>query len=302
MTRRCILAAVTFVLAGVPAFGQLVEEGTEIIDFDRPEAWAMKYFASAAQPTGMGAPRALAPGEIEVGFEGGWVASLDEAEQRVGFNGTKHEDLNRTSVFGRPRIRFGLPNAFSVGVSWVPPVEVGGAEPNLWSVDVARPFQIADRHRIGARIFALDGSIEADFTCDRATVAAGDDPLRNPFGCQEVSRDEQEMRSTGFEVSWAREPREGGRWEPHVAVATAEMDLNFQINARYGGIVDRIRLEAEGTTVSVMAGLTYFGSDRWRVTGEAFYAPLDVERPTSTSSSDDPLFNVRFLFAYRVRE
>ena len=300
--RVILLSVTTLPLLATSVAGQVVLEGTENLDFDRPESWAMKYFVSIALPTGMGAPRSLTPGSVEIALEGGWVPSLSENEQRVGFNGTTAEDLNRTSVFARPRVLIGLSHELSVGVGWVPPVDINGAEPNLLSLELGRPFRLTERQRLGLRLFGLGGTIEADFTCDRETVAAGDDRVRNPFRCEEPSSDEQKLRSLGLGISWALAPRDGGRWEPHVGIAVTEMDLEFQVDARYSGLLDRTLLKTDGTTLSVVAGVSYLASEKWRITGEAFYTPLDVMRPPATSSSNEDLFNIRASVSYRVRE
>ena len=84
-----LLAALTSVSA--PA--QVLLAGTDNLDFDRPEAWAMKYFASLNLLTGFGPPQDLSPGSVVVGFEVDSVPSLDETQRRVGFNGTKNEDM-----------------------------------------------------------------------------------------------------------------------------------------------------------------------------------------------------------------
>ena len=58
----------------------------------------------------------------------------------MGFNGTKVEDLNRTSVFGRPRILVGLPAGFAVEAGWVPPIEINGAKTNIFNGAVEKTF------------------------------------------------------------------------------------------------------------------------------------------------------------------
>ncbi|MEE8278611.1 MAG: hypothetical protein V3R89_07825, partial [Thermoanaerobaculia bacterium] len=68
------------------AFGQRVLDITEDLDFDRPESWAMKYFTSVTLFTGMGVPRRMEPGSVEVGLEAGWVPTLSDRERTVGFN------------------------------------------------------------------------------------------------------------------------------------------------------------------------------------------------------------------------
>jgi hypothetical protein len=280
---------------------QTVLDFTDELDFDRPEAWAMKYYASLTLLTGFGAPRALDPGSIDLVLEGGWVPSLSEAERTVGFNGSKTEDLNRTSVFVRPAMVIGLPKKISLTLTWVPPIEAFGVEPNLLAVAIGRPVHQAKIWRLGLRGYAQYGTLEADFTCPEDVVAAGDNPELNPFNCVEPSNDEHQISALGLEVSWAREPRGSARWEPHVGLSANYLDLEFQVDARHSGIVDRTLLITDGVTVAITAGVTYHAGERWKLVGEAFYSPLEVVRPPSTSTQDDGLFNLRALVSYRIR-
>lgn len=281
--------------------GQIVLENSQDLDFDRPEAWAMKYFASVSLLTGLGAPRALEPGSVYLQLEGGWVPSLSESERTVGFNGTKVEDLNRTSVFLRPRAVIGLPHKYSLTLSWVPPIEVKGVKPNLLAIALGRPVHEARSWRLGLRGYAQYGTLQADFTCPEDVVAAGDDPVRNPFNCVEPSRDEQNTSALGMELSWAHKLRGTSRWEPHLGLAVNYLDMEFQVDARHSGFVDKSLLLAGGWTLSLTAGMTYQAGERWKFVGEAFYSPLEVTRPPSDSSQNDALFNIRTMISYGIR-
>ena len=131
--------ALLFLLAAGPRAAG--ENSSEHISFNRPEAWALKYFAAVSTFTPLQAPRERAPGAVEaLSLEGGWVPDLSESERRVGFEGTKVEDLNRTSVFGRPRILVGLPAGFAVEAGWVPPIEINGAKANILNGAVEKTF------------------------------------------------------------------------------------------------------------------------------------------------------------------
>lgn len=292
------LVLITLVMAPGTVRAQTVINFVDDLDFDRPEAWAMKYFTSLALLTGLGAPRTLEPGSIEIGFEGGYIPSLSDDEQRVGFNGTKLEDLNRSSVFGRGRVTFGLPQSFSLTLGWAPPVDVGGIEPNLFSVAIGRPLIEKETWRLGLRLFGQVGTLEGDITCPE-DVAASNDPAINPFGCLEASNDEVTQDYAGLEVSaaWQTSPR----FEPHVAVALNYLDMENQVDARYLTFLDRSLLRADGYTWSVTAGLTWKVGDKLRLAGEVFYSPLDIVRPPRTSSRNEELLNVRTMLSYRIR-
>jgi hypothetical protein len=63
---------------------------------------------------------------------------------------------------------------------------VGGVKPNLFAAGIGRPFTLSDQWRLGLRGYGQFGTIKGDITCDADTVAAGLDPERNPFLCEEV--------------------------------------------------------------------------------------------------------------------
>src|ERR1700730_7283889 len=74
----------------VPATAQTsVVAPVENLSFDRPEAWALKYFTSMLLLSGWETPEELPSGSVRIGLELGWVPALSPAQERVGFDGTK---------------------------------------------------------------------------------------------------------------------------------------------------------------------------------------------------------------------
>ncbi len=299
--RRLTASALFFLGPAVAGFAQPVLDFEERLDFDRTESWAMKYFASTNLLTGLGVPRSSEPGSVELGLEGLWIPSLSEKERTVGFNGTKTEDLNKTSVFVRPRLVIGLPRNLSLEVSYVPPIEVFDIEPHLLALGVGRPVRDSRRWRLGLRVYSQYGTLKGDFTCSESDAAARDDPERNPFGCEEPSRDETTIFSASAEVSVALKLGDGARFEPYFSLGLTRMDLEFQANARYRGIIDRSKLVTDGQTFYVALGTDYRVSPRWRWASEIFYSSLDVVRPPTTSTQNDPLLNARTVLRYALR-
>lgn len=302
--RRCcgplVLGLLALLFLPASATAQVVIEGTTEIDFDRPEAWAMKYFASITRPGTFGAPRSLDAGDIDIALEYGQVPSLSEEERRVGFDGIKVEDLNKVPYFARPVVRVGLGKQFSLAASYVPPVENNGAEADIVTLAVARPLVVTERWRLGLSLHGQLGSVEGDFTCSEQTVAAGADPARNPFACEAPSRDEYDIEALGLTLAAAWRFGLDGRWEPYAALSFDRLDLETQVNARYSGLVDRTRLVTDGETWGATGGLGYRLSDAWHLAGEIHYSPLDVVRPPSTSSETDELVHVRAVLRYHI--
>ncbi len=269
--------------------------------FDEPEAWAMKYFSSVNLLTGLGPPAELEPGALEIGFEAVWVPSLSEGERTVGFSGAKAEDVNRTPVLGRPRLTVGLPARFVLSVSYVPPVEVFDVEPHLLAAAIGRPLVSGERWRLGLRAVGQYGTVEGDFTCPADVAAAGNDRIRNPFQCEEPSRDELTIRTATLELAGGFRPRPGSRFEPFGAVAATYMDPIFQVDVPRAGFLDLTRELTEGWTWHLAAGLGYRLSERGSVAAEVFYSPLEVVRPPRESRQTDALLNLRILYRWRLR-
>lgn len=267
------------------------------IDFDRPESWAMKYFTSVSLLTGLGVPGVVGEGNVVVGLEGGFIPELSDEQRTVGFNGTKLEDLNKTSMFGRIRFSLGLTGDAEFTLAWVPPLELNGATPNLFAASVGAPIFRTEAARIGLRVYGQIGSVSGDFTCDEDTVAAGDDGTLNPFGCERISDDNTTQQYLGVEVGIATEI--GQTVEPYLTVGGNRFSTRFETNALTRGVLDRSTFETSGYTVHTTAGVSVRVNTRVRVVGEAFYTPLDVVRFGAPSSENDGLFNGRGMVEIR---
>lgn len=298
--KRIVLAMVTAWLVGsAAAHAQNVVEGTEELDFDRPESWAMKFYASLSLLTSMGVPERMGAGTIDLGFEGAIVPQLSDDQRRVGFDGTKLENLNRTHFFGRVRAHIGLSETMRLELAYLPPVDIGGVKPNLFAIGVGRPFAITENFQLGARGYFQFGTIRGDITCDEDEVAAGVDPELNPFMCEAPSNDELGQRVFGGEITAGY--ISDGKWRPYAGLAFNYLDLEFQVDAVYAGLVDRTLQLTEGGTVSVTGGVNFIATEKWRLTGEVFYSWMSVVRPPSTESGNDGFLNARFLATYRIR-
>jgi opacity protein-like surface antigen len=300
--RQCVspLLLAVALAAPAPARAQIVLTETEALDFDRPESWGMKYYTSLGLFTGMAVPQKRAAGEIDLGFEGGYVPQLSDEERRLGFNGMKLEDVNKTSFFGRVRGSVGLGKGMALELAYTPPIEIGGATPNIFALALGRPFELAPSWRLGVRGYGQIGTIRADITCSAEEVAAGDDVQANPFQCVRPSDDESRQKVVGVELEAGYDGR--SRLKPYVGIGLNYMDLEFHIDALYsdGRVEDHTVQTTSGTTVSATAGLTFAASARFRVTAELFYSWLSIARPPSTTSANEGLLNARVYASYRI--
>ncbi len=285
-----------------PATAQTVLDGSEKLDRQRPEAWAMRWFGAAVEPSAFGAVEAPEPGHLDLGLELDPLPRLSERQRTVGFGGTKSEDLNRAPLLVYPRVRVGLPRGFALDGSWVPPVEVDGARANLLDVGLSRAVLERGGIRIGVRLGLLAGTIRGDFTCPAAAAAAGDDPARNPYACQGASDDELRLGSAGLETTLAHRFVRHPGLDSWLALRIRELDSSFRVDARWNGLLDRSRLDYRGTDWGVGAGLSWSGRKPWRWAGELRWTPLQVARtPAAGGREHDDLLQARILIARRLR-
>lgn len=284
-----------------PAGAQFVIEDREDLDFDRPEAWAMAYMSAATFFHGFGPARALEPGAVTLGLEAGHVPRISTEDRRVGFDGTKLEDLNKTPLFGRARLWIGLPADFAIELGWTPQVRINGARPkNLFAVALERPLIERDRWRAGARLNYQTGEVRGDITCDRATAAEPIGSPQNPFGCRAPSNDRFKINSVGLEVAASVRPGDG-RLEPFAAFAVTRLEPRTRVNAEVFGVIDRSLLTTRGTVRTLTAGLLGRPADRWEVLGAIAWTPLNVRRPPDRQRSSDDFWSVRLMVRRDLR-
>ncbi len=273
----------------------------EQLSFDRPESWALKYFTSAMLLTGLETPTTRTPGSVSIGFEIGWLPSLTDSQRRVGFNGTKTEDLNKAPFLPRPRVVVGLPGRFSLIVAADPPIRSFGIKPKLVAVGLERPVYESTGISVGLRGYGQAGNVQAAFTCPAAVLAFAPGSAANSYGCQAESSDTATLRFAGGEVSVGYGGNRLHRLSPHAAVAINYLSMEFQVNALTFGYLDRTHLLAHGVTAAVSGGVSVPLTDRLTAAADVFYTPLSVQRAAGSPAQNDGLFNVRALIAYRLR-
>lgn len=287
----------TPIRAQEPPVFEVVQE----LDFDEPEAWAMKYFTSASLMTSLGPVESRDPWTLDLGLELLQVPHLDQEQRTVGFGGFKEEDLNRSPVSARIRLALGLPGRFNLVLGVTPPVEVDGIEAGLFSLALERALVERDRWGLGLRAYGQIGEAEGDLTC----TAGGDEQFppgspENPFGCEAPSDDTVTLEYTGVELNAHYRPRGSRAPVLHAGVAFNQLDMEFQVDALTFGFRDRTLQLAEGDTVSWTLGATWGLGSKTRLGLELFYSPLDIQR-VGQEEENDPLFNLRALVRYRLR-
>jgi hypothetical protein len=304
LIRLVICIAGTGAWLGGTAMAQSTIVANYHVSFDRPEAWGMKYFASTTLLSGLQPPppsEGYHLGSITVGFEMGWLPTLDAGQRRIGFNGTSPEDLNKAPILARPVVRVGLPDKFSLVFAALPPFPVFGLTSHLVEFGLERPLVERKRWTLSWRGYGQVGSVKGAFTCPHSVLAFAPGSSENPGFCVGESADTASLRYAGDELQFAYRIPSMPKLVPHVAAGGNFMAGAFQVNAPVVGALDHTHLWTHGGTFSGTAGVTYLVTKRAAFSVDAFYSPLWVTRSPGAPTTNDGLFNVRALLSYSLR-
>ncbi|HXB70056.1 MAG TPA: hypothetical protein VNY05_17515 [Candidatus Acidoferrales bacterium] len=286
-------------IPGITPFGKNYH-----VSFDRPEAWGLKYFSSTSLLSGLQPPEAAEGhriGSVSVGFETGWLPTLDTGQERIGFNGKAVQDLNKAPVLARPVFRVGLPWKLTLVAAPLPPFHLFGVTAHLLAFGLERPILERERWTLSWRGYGQVGSVKGSFSCsDTAWTFAPGSP-ENATSCVGRSSDVATLRYAGNEIQFAYKIPSMPKLVPHVAAGGNFMDSAYQTHAPVVRGLDETRLWTRGATFSGTAGVSYLLTKRAAFTVDAFYSPLWVNRSPTSPRTNDGLFNVRALLTYTLR-
>jgi hypothetical protein len=283
-----------------PIAAQEVDNTRSHVPFDQPDAWAMAYVTSASLLTGFGQTPDLAIGDWMVSAEIGHIPKLSRAEQFVGLNGSKFEDLNKSPVFGRGRVWVGLPWGLVGELAYTPPLEIKGAKPqNLFAIGFGKRWIDEPKWSLSTRVHGQHGNAVGDVTCP-ASIAGNTSLQVNPFRCLAPSKDVIQMNYYGAELTATYGAPES-LWRAHGSLGFARYEPQVNIRAEQSGYSNRTILTAAGVRPYFAAGLTRRTASPWEFSGEVLYVPLNIRRPGKNVSSE-PFWSLRGMIRYSFGE
>jgi hypothetical protein len=285
-----------FLLASAQATAQNLIRNNENLESDRPEAWAMNYFVASSLLTSTGEAPPLDAGQWLVGLDIAQVPRLSDDEQRVGFNGVKYEDLNRSPVFGRVRAWVGLPAGWIGEIGYTPPLRIEDTQPrHFLSLAIGRRLLARGPFSLSWRVFGQHGDVEGDITCP-ASLTGIDDVTTNPYGCHAPSQDVASLNYYGTDLTWAWSARP---WQWYVETAAVRTETQVQVDAYTYDVHDRSRLVAHDVLPFLAAGVQRDVGARWTWGAEALFVPLTVRRSADAPSQRDDFLDLRLQLRYR---
>ena len=272
---------------------------SEEVALDSPEGWGMSYMSAASLNLSDSFPTSMAFGEIVLTGELSNIPKLNREQQKIGFGGLKYEELNKSPVFGRGKLKVGFYWDSVLEVSYTPPLELKGAKPkNLWGIALSKQVINNDKLNLGLRYYNLSGKAVADVTCSQKTVNQPLYTAGNPSGCISTSKDKIDLGHQGFEIILASK-NPVLNFRPWVSIATTKIDSSVRIDAQLELSREIAYVSTEGTLSTLNFGLNYPLSDNWVLNLGTSYTPLDANRPTPAGGDDD-FWNIKLGLSWNL--
>jgi hypothetical protein len=225
------------------------------------------------------------PGSITIGGDLTYIPEPDPAIQRTGQGpvrcySPKDEASNLSPVLPRPRITIALPLGLVIEASYLPPVTVADATPNLLSLAVSRgllslPFPVTPVS-LRARLHATIGNVRGPITCSPAMLQQAD--RTQPCFGTNPSEDTYAPNILGGELVAAL-GRQGGRFGGQLGIGATSLTPEFQVGfTSQDNAVDTSRVEPAERVVRValLAGAWMQASSRLALGAQIYSVPRDL--------------------------
>ena len=275
--RNTRLVCAAFAMFSTPAFAQGLCEPPESSN----EAKLLAFFATPIAFSPGGLVQGLNPGQLRFAFEAAYVPSpsrsMQQPEACYGIKKTENTDLS--PVFPRPRIAIGLPGGFLLEGSYLPPIKVADAEPNLGSVALSYPRRVSGNYDRGsitilARGHATFGRVRGPITCPRDNLQRND-PEAACYGSL-PSLDTYKPNMYGGELGVVKEGA-AERWGAYAMTGVTLLRPRFQVGFLYAsGVYDNTKIEVDMTRYAVGGGAWYRVGVTAALTAEVYSVPEDA--------------------------
>jgi len=166
---------------------------------------------------------------------------------------SKTESTNLAPVFGRPRVAFSLAHGIGVEASYLPPVTVFSATPQLASIAAWAVHNVSSTLLAGVRAQLTGGTVRGPITCARR-VLQQQNPSAPCYGTT-PSRDTFRPNMSGVDVLVGTRPRPGRRWSLEGGAGFTALNPRFHVHfTDSNGFTDTTRIVVNLTRVAAFAG------------------------------------------------
>jgi len=247
---------------------------------DSNEAKLLAFYSAPIAFSPAGAPEHLKPWTLRIGGEGGPVPDPDPEIQKTGACFTqKSQNTGLSPFFGRPRLTLALPAGFAVEASYLPPIRINDAEPNLASAALSwvrriRMQPTSNGTDVMLRAHGTVGEVRGPITCPEKGLQQSD-PMRPCFG-NNPSVDTFKPVMLGLEGILSTAAFDG-RLGFYAGGGVNFLRPVFQVGFTDGlGNVDNTEIEVALSRASVFGGVSAQMSKALDLSAQVYSVPRDA--------------------------
>jgi hypothetical protein len=238
------------------------------------EAKLLAFYSAPIAFSPASAPEHSLAWTLRIGGEGGFIQEPSPAIRQSSACFTKKsEDTRLSPLFGRPRLTLTLPAGFAIEASYLPPIRIGDATPNLGSAALSwtkrlRMASTGNSTDIMFRVHGTAGEVRGPITCPNRALQQTD-AARPCFGTN-PSRDTFKPTMAGYEGVLST-----AAWDGRVAFYAGGgqnfLRPRFQVGFTDGtGSVDNTLIAVDLTRITLFAGVTAEVSSTFDISGQAY--------------------------------
>lgn len=245
-------------------------------DDDEREAKLLAFYTGPLTFSPGGNVTSLRLGQLRLGFEATYVpepsAEISRPERCYASN--KSEDTRLSPVFPRPRAALGLGGGFVIEASYLPPVTLFDATPNLASIALSRLTSVGPASLL-LRVHGTFGQVKGAITCSEDAIQLED--TAEPCYSSQKSDDTYKPNMFGAEAAVAFVM--GGRTTGYAGAGVSSLRPRFRVgfqDARPNTQYDDRKIIVDLNRVSLFGGALYQVTPMIGFTAELYSVPEDV--------------------------
>ena len=219
----------------------------------------------------------LPSGDVRVSVEGAYVPTASATLQHTEFCYTgKAEHTGLTHFFGRPRVAVGLPGGVLLEASYLPPITIDNATPNLVSAAAAITRRVYRDLLLTFRVHGTHGTVRGPITCPQEALQQSD--AEAPCYGTRPSEDEFKPDMIGGEIVGTMIPsNSASRIRFSGGVGANALRPRFRVGfSDLSGGTDRTRILVNTARVTGFLGAAVRIGSRCNASTEAFASFSDA--------------------------
>lgn len=249
---------------------------------DSHEARLLAFYSVPLVFSADAAALSLPAGALRLSGEGAFVPTPSAELQHTDYCYTgRAQNTSLTRFFGRPRLALGLPMGLGVEVSYLPPITVANATPNLGSAAFWFTRAINSAVLVTARTHGTIGVVKGPITCPRSALQQQD--AQAPCYGTTSSVDEFRPDMAGAELLASTNPLSASRVRFSAGVGVNRLYPRFRVGfSDLNGGTDHTQISINLTRVTALAGATFALTHRCDASAQAFTSVSDATTVRAT--------------------